>query len=106
MTSIYVEIGRRVKTLRLNAKLTQGELAGKANISLSFLGHIERGTRKLSVDTLISLSEALGCSINYLTNSSEYDNIRLPDMLERAAQRLRDLEELEKRVEGMQEAEP
>lgn len=34
--------------------------------SLSFLGHIERGTRKLSVETFISLCEALECSPNDL----------------------------------------
>ena len=42
------------------------ELAEKANISLSFLGHIERGTRKLSVESLYKLADALGCSVDSL----------------------------------------
>ena len=37
-----------------------------ADISLSFLGHIERGTRKLSVETLCRLAKALHCSFDAL----------------------------------------
>lgn len=59
---LYIAIGRRIRSLRKANRLTQQELAEMADISLSFLGHIERGTRKLSVETLCRLAKALNCS--------------------------------------------
>ena len=55
----YTALGNRVRSLRRSAGLTQAELAEQVGISASFLGHIERGTRVLSVDTLTALCDAL-----------------------------------------------
>lgn len=63
---LYTAIGRHIQVYRKMNQLTQQELAEKANISLSFLGHIERGTRKLSVESLYKLADALGCSVDSL----------------------------------------
>ncbi|MEA5069461.1 MAG: helix-turn-helix transcriptional regulator, partial [Christensenellaceae bacterium] len=52
----YRSLGMRIRKQRKNLHLTQEELAERAGISLSFLGHIERGTRKASLETLVSLS--------------------------------------------------
>ena len=46
----YKDLGHRVRTLRRMRDLTQEELAEKLDISASFLGHIERGTRVASLD--------------------------------------------------------
>lgn len=62
----YVRFGARVKQLRKARKWTQEELARRSDISLSFLGHIERGTRKASLETLIQLANALGTSADLL----------------------------------------
>ena len=62
----YKAMGERVQSLRRKANLTQEELAEKANISTSFVGHIERGEKKFSVGTLFYLSEALGSSMDYI----------------------------------------
>ena len=59
-------IGERIKQERLNKGLTQEVLAEKANISASFLGQIERGERKLSLETLIHIAEVLNASLDYL----------------------------------------
>lgn len=67
---MYKEIGKRVHFLRIQRNWTQAELSQKVGISLSFLGHIERGTRKLSVETLVSLSRAFECSPNNLIGSN------------------------------------
>ena len=48
---IYITIGRRIREERLNADLTQEQLGEKADIHYSFLGYIERGTKKASVRT-------------------------------------------------------
>ena len=63
---MYSAIGKRIKALRRNKNMTQAEFAEKCEISLSFLGHIERGTRKLSVDTLYRITKTLPCSADEL----------------------------------------
>lgn len=67
---MYKETGKWVHFLQIQRNWTQAELSQKVGISLSFLGHIERGTRKMSVETLIDLSRAFECSPNDLIGSS------------------------------------
>lgn len=62
----YISIGEKIKKARISAKLSQEKLAGSCGISLSFLGHIERGSRKMSLETLVSIANALNLSCDYL----------------------------------------
>ena len=71
----YEELGRRIRQQRVLAQLTQEKLAEQAGISLSFLGHIERGTRKASLETLVALSNALRVSPSMLLQ----DSLIVPD---------------------------
>lgn len=71
---LYQRIGRRIRAQRKLQRMTQEVLAQKAGISLSFLGHIERGTRKLSVDTLFNLCMALDCSADMLMETGKHGN--------------------------------
>jgi transcriptional regulator with XRE-family HTH domain len=66
----YIDLGRRVKDLRRKQNLTQEALAEKLDISASFLGHIERGTRIASLETLVKLCIALDTDPNYLLAAS------------------------------------
>ncbi len=66
----YVKLGKRVRQQRKLAELTQEQLAERAGISLPFLGHIERGTRKASLDTLVRLANALEVSADLLLQDS------------------------------------
>ena len=66
-----MDIGNRMKELRMQYGLTQQELAETCNISVSFLGHIERGTRIPSIETLCSLCRALDVSSDYLLGLAE-----------------------------------
>ena len=47
----YQKIGRKIRAARLEKGWSQDRLSEKCNISLSFMGHIERGTRIMSMDT-------------------------------------------------------
>lgn len=62
----YVLIGKRVRIRRQVLELTQEQLAEKICVCTSFVGHIERGTRKLSVETLYALCKALDTSADFL----------------------------------------
>lgn len=62
----YLQIGQNIKTLRSEAGLTQEKMAEICEISTSFLGHIERGTRKLSLETAIKIADCLQISMDAL----------------------------------------
>lgn len=74
----YKEIGKRIRAERRRQDLTQEKLAEMADISESFLGHVERGGRVLSVETLAKLANALGLTVEYIL-CGEYNY--QPDML-------------------------
>lgn len=62
----YTAMGGRIRNARLDAGLSQSELAERCNLSVSFLGHIERGSRKMSLETLVTVCEVLNLSADYL----------------------------------------
>lgn len=62
----YQAMGTRIRQLRKQNGMTQAELAKKVGISTSFMGHIERGTRIASLETLVSLSQTLDVSLDSL----------------------------------------
>ena len=66
----YVDMGKRVHKQRQLIGLTQQELAERIGVSTSFVGHVERGTRKASLETLVALSNALGVGVDYLLAGS------------------------------------
>ena len=66
----YKDLGNRVRTVRRQQSLTQEQLAEKVGISPSFLGHIERGTRVASLDTLVALCNTLNVTPEYLLSAS------------------------------------
>ena len=70
-------LNENLKNIRRSKGLSQEELAQQAGISASFLGHIERGTRVLSVETLMALCNALGVTPNELLGM-EYASLSAP----------------------------
>lgn len=57
----YKMIGKRIQKRRKRSKLTQEQLAERTERSPAFIGHIERGTRKMSIETLCEIALALNC---------------------------------------------
>jgi len=55
----YAKIGTRIRQVRKAKGWSQDKLAKKCGISLNFMGHIERGTRKMSMDTFANLCKEL-----------------------------------------------
>lgn len=51
----YEKMGARIRQVRKAKGWSQDTLAKKCGISLNFMGHIERGTRKMSMDTFVNL---------------------------------------------------
>ena len=62
----YHLVGEKIKSLRRHAGLTQERMAELCDISTSFLGHIERGSRNLSLETAVKIADCLQVSIDSL----------------------------------------
>ena len=62
----YRAMGSRVRELRTRLKLTQENLAEAVGVSSSFIGHIERGEKKSSLETVSRLAASLGSSMDYI----------------------------------------
>lgn len=55
----YAKIGARIRQVRKTKGWSQDTLAKKCGISMNFVGNIERGTRKMSMDTFAVLCREL-----------------------------------------------
>lgn len=58
-----IEIGKNLKTLRINAKMTQEELAAALDVNRSYVAQIERGTKLLSLQMAVDICNELGCTL-------------------------------------------
>lgn len=62
----YAAIGKRIRARRYDLRLTQAMLAGMIGVSTSFIGHLERGEKKPSLETIVALCDALDTDANAL----------------------------------------
>ena len=60
----YIDLGRRVRKQRVSLDWTQEQLAEKVGVSTSFVGHVERGSRKASLETRVALANALHVGVD------------------------------------------
>lgn len=87
----YGKIGMRIRQARKAKNLTQGELAQRCGISMSFLGHIERGTRIMSLETFVNLCEALDTDADeFLWGQTRPSDSRLGDAWKQRGQKEQD----------------
>lgn len=66
----YVALGMRIRKARKEHHVTQEQLGEICELSAAHIGHIERGTRIPSLDTLFRISQALQVSMDYLVLDS------------------------------------
>ncbi|HEY8390663.1 MAG TPA: helix-turn-helix transcriptional regulator [Clostridia bacterium] len=69
-------IGNNIKKYRIAQKMTQKELAEKANISRSYLADVENGRYNPSIEVLRAIAQALNIPIDefFKNNSDNNDN--------------------------------
>lgn len=61
-------ISVKLREVRKSKKLTQQELADKAGLHLTYVGHLELGKYHPTVFVMWKISKALGVSMNELTD--------------------------------------
>ena len=71
----YTALGKRIRDERLMQRLTLERLAERTDKSINFIGQIERGEEKPSLETLVDIANALGVTVDSLLS----DNIKDSD---------------------------
>ncbi len=66
-----MDIGRRIKNLRTQQKITLNELGERTGLTTSFLSQLERDLTSPSVRSLGRIAEALNTKINYFFEGEE-----------------------------------
>ena len=77
----YILLGQRIRHYRHAKKLTQEQLAERVDISPSFLGHIERGSRIASLETVMKFCEVLDVTPNKLLSNVLQPEVELPETI-------------------------
>jgi len=67
-----VAIGERIAKLRKAKDLSQQEFSYEAEIERSYLTHVEKGRKNISVDTLMKITKALGISLKDFFDAKEF----------------------------------
>lgn len=67
-------IGKRVRETRKQQKVTQGQLAEMTNLSVGYISNVETAKKKASLSALISISNALGITIDELLTGNQFYN--------------------------------
>jgi transcriptional regulator with XRE-family HTH domain len=77
-------IGKNIRKYRLMRKLRQEDLAEKADLSINYVGAIERGEKTPSLESLISIINALGDSLlaQKLDKLSAEDRSQIYDVID------------------------
>ncbi|WP_055665507.1 helix-turn-helix domain-containing protein [Desnuesiella massiliensis] len=75
----YKKIGERIQKERLGLGLTREKIAEILNLSANFIGQIERGEKKMSLATMVKISECLRVSIDYLIYGKDTEDENIND---------------------------
>ena len=70
-----MEIGQRIKQLRVMKGLTQEELADRAELSKGFISQVERDLTSPSIATLMDILQCLGTTIGEFFNEAPEEQI-------------------------------
>lgn len=84
LSALYPNLSYNMRCLRKRSKLTQKELADKANISFRTIQNYENGLTPASIKTIEKIAFALGVSVERLISKYIFDNnATASDILER-----------------------
>ena len=70
-----MEIGSKIKRLRVRLGLTQEELAARTELTKGFISQLERDITSPSIATLMDILEALGTDVSEFFSEREEDGV-------------------------------
>ncbi|HUR41707.1 MAG TPA: helix-turn-helix transcriptional regulator [Verrucomicrobiae bacterium] len=68
---VAIAFGNALRAARLDAGLSQEELAHRANVDRTFVSRAERGERQPALATVLLIARALGLQPGRLVNTTE-----------------------------------
>lgn len=79
---LYIEIGKRLRKMRMELDYTQEQMAEILEISLAYYGKVERGIHGLSLEKLVIINKKLNVDINYLLTGIRHSGLVLEKVME------------------------
>lgn len=70
-----MDIGNKIKNLRTEKGMTQGELADRCELSKGFISQLERNLTSPSIATLVDILVSLGTNLKEFFNEEEQEQI-------------------------------
>ena len=67
----YIQIGKRIRDLRRQQGYTQEAFAEAVDLSAPFVSHIERATKKASLETISRIASTLNVTVDYLLTGTQ-----------------------------------
>ena len=67
----YIMLGKQIREIRRQRHLTQEKLAEKVDLSVPYISHLERGSKKPSLEVLTRLAESLGVTVDQLLTGNQ-----------------------------------
>ncbi|MBQ8109575.1 MAG: helix-turn-helix transcriptional regulator [Clostridia bacterium] len=80
MNMDYRKLGTRVRQSRFSRGMTQEQLAERTGVSGSFIGHIERGEKKASMETVVAICNAMAVAPAALLQDSLSNEVMQSEM--------------------------
>ena len=78
MEDLAMQIGHKLKHLRMANSFTQEELASRSDLTKGFISQIENDTASPSISTLEDLLEVLGTTPNEFFSDSSKEKVVFP----------------------------
>ena len=66
MTSFKKDVGHRLKVARIDARMTQEDLAKASGVSPTGIVNIENGYNSPTLENAYKIAKAIGCTVNDL----------------------------------------
>jgi len=63
---LSLDFGLMVRSIRIEQKLSQEQLANKAGVHRTYIGMIERGEKNITLENISKICDGLGLSIENL----------------------------------------
>jgi transcriptional regulator with XRE-family HTH domain len=67
----YSRIAEKIRKIRKLKKLTQADLAEMTGFAVSHISHLEIGRKKVSLDALVRIANALGVTVDHLLEGNQ-----------------------------------
>ena len=76
-----MNIGEKIKALRVANGLTQEELANRCELTKGFISQVERDLTSPSIATLVDILESLGTNLKEFFNETEEEKLFFKKMI-------------------------